>query len=134
MKDTISSARRIVQPVESSAPPESVLVLTAAGRNPAILETVRPSAICGRFSIFACDPVETCVISDDSGSRTVLPIHRFAQRVAGFPALDTPPDHVPFAGGWIGYLAYEAGLIGERVPPRPAAASTIPLVRFGLYD
>lgn len=134
MKDTLPSVRRIVQPVEASASPESVLILTAAGRNPAVLETVRPSVICGRFSIFACDPVETFVIYDDSGGRTVPPIYRLAQRVAGFPALDAPPDYVPFAGGWIGYLAYEAGLIGQRVPPRPVTASTSPLVRFGLYD
>jgi para-aminobenzoate synthetase component 1 len=134
MKDTIPSARRIVQPVEASALPESVLILTAAGRNPAVLETVRPSAICGRFSVFACDPVETFTVSDVSDDQADSPIRRFAQRVAGFPALDAPPDYVPFAGGWIGYFAYEAGLIGQRVPPRSAAASTIPLVRFGLYD
>jgi para-aminobenzoate synthetase component 1 len=132
--DTFASARAIVQPVEASAPPESVLVLTAAGRDPAVLETVRPSTVCGRFSIFARDPVETFTVSDDCDDQAGTPIRRLVRRVAGFPALDAPPESVPFAGGWIGYLAYEAGLVEQRVPPRPPAASTIPLVRFGLYD
>jgi para-aminobenzoate synthetase component 1 len=37
-------------------------------------------------------------------------------------------------GGWIGYVAYEAGLGAERLAPQATAAVAFPWARFGLYD
>jgi len=133
MTDSPLFAHAIVEPVESPAAAESVLVLTVAQNEPAVLETIRSAAMCGRFSIFASDPVEVFSIPEDQDDRQASPIRRLASRIARFPALESQLENVPLAGGWIGHLTYEAGLVGGHVPRR-SWGWWEPCIRFGLYD
>ncbi len=126
------SARAIIEPIETSATPESALLVTARGRLPAILESTQLSAIRGWNSIYANDPADTITVPGQSGLSSVSPLRRLAQRVDEWPKLDSLCGEVPFAGGWMGYIAYEANLAGGRVLPPGRNAG--PLVRFGLYD
>jgi aminodeoxychorismate synthase component I len=50
-----------------------------------------------------------------------------AVRAGKLPAL-------PFAGGWVGFITYEAGLSIEDVEPTAADELGMPLLRFALYD
>lgn len=124
-----ASCSAIVEPVDVEVDPEVVACLTAERPFPAILETLQPAKIAGRFSIFAADPVETII----SQSLTEAPIVQLERRIKECCALSPKPCDIPFAGGWIGYISYEAGLPAGLVETR-SSASDFPLIRFGLYD
>ncbi len=51
-----------------------------------------------------------------------------AERVAPAEGLD-----VPFVGGWVGYLAYEAAACYERLPSTVPAFERVPISVFALY-
>ena len=124
--------RIFCEPVNCSATPAAVLAEVARRRNPAILDSARHGTGFGRYSIFACDPagVFTC----PSTGRAPFPLLRGAIG-AGLSAAEAadrarPAAALPFTGGWIGYLAYEAGTTLEPVPPRTLET---PAARFAFY-
>ncbi len=123
------NCRAIVKPVEFAVGTEAVGFATASCAHPAILETLQPAQIAGRFSIFAADPVEMVTVDAASDD----PIARLIERVGQFPKLTSPPCEFPFAGGWIGHISYEAGIPRKLVEQRESAFD-FPLLRFGLYD
>src|SRR4029077_11896223 len=51
-----------------------------------------------------------------------------AERVAPIPGVS-----IPFVGGWVGYLGYEAAGAYERLPTAPPALAGVPVSRFALY-
>ncbi len=85
----------------------------------------------GRFSIFADDPVE--VLSVEHGVSD-CPFSTLAHRVAAYPASATTDAPVPFLGGWIGFVTYEAGLTIEGLLSTAPWEPALPLLRFCLYD
>ncbi len=121
----------IVAPVAQGPSVPQAVRSFAARRLPAILETVRPGGAYARYSILAFDPVETFVFRrGDEGS----PIEALFRRSAELPRLAPPTVEAPaFAGGWIGFFTYEAGLRTERIADRIDHADTT-LARFHLYD
>lgn len=82
----------------------------------------------GRYTVVAFDPVETASWRDGDADpfegmrRHLAVIHR------------RPAGPVPFAGGWIGYFAYEAGRHIERLPATTRVDIGLPIARFSLYD
>jgi aminodeoxychorismate synthase component I len=57
--------------------------------------------------------------------------------LAGLVAHSGPsaaPEGLPFAGGWVGFISYEAGLTIEGICPAPARDVALPAARFALYD
>jgi len=102
----------------------------ACRREPAILESVLGRRSSGRWSIFVCDPVEVLSIEQDCCGD---PFRVMDAGLRRYPGVENPTD-LPFAGGWIGYISYEAGGRTEKVLPTNPPGTSLPLVRLGLYD
>jgi para-aminobenzoate synthetase component 1 len=121
-------ARAAIETVDADTAPEAAVVSFSHAAAPAILESSRPGEPYGRFSVFACDPFK--VIEVRGGA---APLDAFAERLRAYPRMEPPPE-LPFAGGWIGALTYEAGLTLEGVAPAASDDLRLPFLRFGLYD
>ncbi len=97
-----------------------------------------PHARWGRYSIFAVDPVRVSHIQPGTADNPFAELASWC-RPWRRPA---PPVELPFVGGWIGYLAYEAGRFTEPVAWTASGAARLsvkgampsPLSRWGLYD
>lgn len=98
--------------------------------HPFVLESVSTDSSAGRHSILGCDPVDEFVQRDlDSGDW----VDGFRSALDRWPAVHSRPD-VPFPGGWVGFVGYEAGAVLENVRPRVAPDVDQPVVGFRLYD
>jgi para-aminobenzoate synthetase component 1 len=81
-----------------------------------------------QFTILGCDPART--VQADTEDEAAALLHRVAEGplgAGGDPA-------VPFTGGWVGYVGYEAGIGVDRIARRVRPARVLPLARFALYD
>ncbi|HUU83656.1 MAG TPA: aminodeoxychorismate synthase component I [Phycisphaerae bacterium] len=99
------------------------------GRDPFVLESSASDPTYGRFTILGCDPVHT--FTAERGEP--LPIDGLAECARRYPACRSV-DGVPFVGGWVGYLSYEAGLGIENIRPTTRQDIALPPARFCLYD
>ena len=79
-----------------------------------------------RWSFFGADPFAVIAGDDDFDAMRLW--RRFSSEV--LPASDAPP----FAGGIVGYWAYDFGRRLERWPSIAADDSGLPCVRLGFYD
>ncbi len=129
------------QAVEAAPSVDAVIAAVARRDNPAVLDSADAGPSRGRYTIVTCDPVETATwrMGDPDpfeGLRRRLADTRMAAgRRAAVPGTGTgPAPAAGFAGGWIGYLAYEAGRYIERLPATTAADVGLPIARFALYD
>ncbi len=76
-------------------------------RGAVLLESVAEDAFFGRYSIYAAEPITTLNSED---LRTLGGYAAWAARLrAALPNGSTDVVELPFVGGWIGALAYEAG-------------------------
>jgi len=96
----------------------------------AVLESRCGHEIYGRYSFVTFDPV-TVLRCDDRND--VNPFDALADPVLRF-GVDSDEDGLPFIGGWVGYMAYEAGRFLERLPQQTQRDLDLPFARFGLYD
>lgn len=87
------------------------------------------SAAGGTFSVLAFEPDRKEVFKNPEDQAAFL---RFLNR---FPA-DRPVNASPFgfAGGWIGYMAYECYAFSDAIPLRPERLKPYPLAVFCHYD
>ena len=94
----------------------------------AFLDTALPGPR-ARFSILACEPRAVLrAPADPPGALSALRAELAARACAPVPGL-------PFVGGAIGWLGYEAGAARDRVYPKdPYAGPRLPALAFGLYD
>jgi para-aminobenzoate synthetase component 1 len=99
----------------------------------ALLESARPGRT-GRWSLLVADPV--AVLSEPSSGADV-----FADARAQLARLDRGPGATgsaaklpPFAGGLVGFLAYDLGRRLERLPEMARRDQDLPELRLGLYD
>lgn len=121
--------KAIIEAFDLEVGPEAAGAATALCAHPAILETLQPALVAGRFSIFAADPIEILDVEAGNGE----PLAVLVQRVRESPILEDYDHEIPFVGGWIGYIAYEAGVPAYLVDAREGMRD-LPSLRFGLYD
>ena len=124
-------AMTVVEPIDLRPTIESVLMTFTQTTSPAVLESSFHHESYGRFSIFACDPVDEFILPAGSPD---CPFRGLARQAAGYPRVTGGDVPVPFVGGWIGYFAYEAGLAGEQIACPAAPEVKVPWAWFRLYD
>lgn len=127
-----------VRALSMQLPLRAAIIAIALRRAPAILESGASHPGQGRFSILVCDPVEVLEVPPPrsptpEGWGALDPFGTIEEAIARTPAV-TEDAGLPFCGGWIGFLAYDAGLALEGIAPRTPAATSFPWIRLGLYD
>jgi len=97
-----------------------------------LLDSGRPGADRGRFDILSAWPLETLVPAADESGACFL--QRLRASLARLSEAELP-QHValPFAGGLIGYLAYDFGRLLEPVPTQAIDDLNLPSAGLGLY-
>ncbi|SMH62183.1 aminodeoxychorismate synthase component I [Azospirillum agricola] len=94
----------------------------------------------GRFSYLVADPVRTVEAVDgrlllDGAPAAGCPFDALTALLAQAPSMARPDaGPVPFTGGAVGFLGYEAGRFLERLPARHGNPGGQPDLAFGLYD
>jgi para-aminobenzoate synthetase component I len=96
----------------------------------ALLESARPGRN-ARWTYLAADPV-TVLERPADGPDVFATARQVLGRLAGAPFRD--PDAPRFAGGFLGYLAYDLGRRFEQFPAIAAADQELPLLRLALHD
>ncbi|MBI5618863.1 MAG: aminodeoxychorismate synthase component I [Gammaproteobacteria bacterium] len=93
----------------------------------------------GRYDVVAADPVmtletvgETTVITRD-GRRSTSPEDPFTLLAGLLGERARAPCELPFAGGALGYFAYDLGRRIERLAPRASRDIDIPDLAVGIY-
>ena len=113
--------------------PADVLVTFAAHPGVFALESVCNTGGYGNLTIIGCAPIDKLDVGITAGPEGTT--GAFAQLAA---AIDRQPMvsgcNVPFPGGWVGYIPYEAGAALENVRRAGDAAPDGPRMRFALYD
>ena len=128
--------RAHVHPLAGWRSPESVLPLFAEDEMPVLLRSFAPGRVPpphARWSILSSSPFDRFVWSSDEHTD---PFDALAEWMAPYHCL--APRGLPFAGGAIGYVGYDAGRSVERIAPAPARGrdplgALMPDVLFGLY-
>jgi len=120
-----------VTPIHTAATPVQAAVIFGKHTDCCLLESSLPQTTYARYSVFAVDPIDVVEIAFDP---LTDPLEALAARLG----LDRPcggsGTPIPFAGGWFGYLSYEAGLATERLWPTTAWPGGLSVVRLGLFD
>jgi para-aminobenzoate synthetase component 1 len=127
--------RVATRPVSYSPTMADVIRAVAGASAPIVLDSARSDVADGRYTIVACNPLEVFEADGTTGD----PFERMRAHLARTGLLEhTRTDgQAPlpvFAGGWVGYFAYEAGRFIERLPATTNRDIGLPLARFGLYD
>jgi para-aminobenzoate synthetase component 1 len=96
----------------------------------ALLESARPGRN-ARWTYLTADPV--AVVGAPAEGRDPFASARAVLRRLD-PSHLPGPDAPPFAGGLVGYLAYDLGRRFERLPDLAVADQDLPLLRLALHD
>ncbi len=102
---------------------------------PVLLDSGRPASGRGRYDIFCADPLEVVTHSLDQVNSATLPTAiADLQHTIGHltPPLDDAGG-LPFPGGAIGWLSYDAGLAWQKVAALPKPALAVPALTAGIY-
>ena len=106
--------------LESVEGPEQVARFSVLGGNPRL--------------VLECDGLEVRVLRPDG---TVIergrPLETVARYLGRYRAA-RDPELPPFTGGFLGYLAYDAVRLWERLPDRPPDDLGLPVFRLALMD
>ncbi|MCV4288019.1 aminodeoxychorismate synthase component I [Pseudomonas capsici] len=97
-----------------------------------LLDSGRPAADRGRFDLLSAWPLEHLVIEADECGTAFLQRLRDSLGRLGLAQLPAESE-LPFAGGLIGYLAYDFGRRLEPLPERAIDDLQLPDARLGLY-
>ncbi len=84
----------------------------------------------GRYSIYGWEPVQRICVTADSG---VDPFAELADLCRPWMTIDGIRD-LPFVGGWVGVLGYEAGRFVEPAAGWKHVDGRLPLSHWGLFD
>lgn len=108
------------------ATPVSLMQRLGVGGHCFLLESATARRGVHGYSFLGHDPLE--IAPDDPGD-PLRPLEGvLAETVAPVDRLD-----VPFLGGWVGYLGYEAAGCYERLPATATAIEGVPTSLFALY-
>lgn len=121
---------RRLTPTKRCPPIEDVVADFAIRPDAFVLESTDAQHPQGRFSIFGLEPTD--VVEFPFGSHSDW-LEALADRIGpGDPKFGHP--FLPFVGGWVGFIAYEAGPPLESIHPSAPRDIDLPLIRFALYD
>lgn len=121
-----------LHPITYQVDPTGYFALIRHAPGAVLLDSGRPEADRGRFDILSAWPLETFVPTDGESGDAFLQRLRTALAGLGDAALpDSSP--LPFAGGLIGYLAYDFGRLLEPLPALASDDLHLPGARLGLY-
>lgn len=95
-----------------------------------MLESVASDKAAGRYSIYGVYPVRTISTSNHKNED---PFVQLAESWRPWRPL-TPDAEAPFAGGWIGFLSYEAGRFVEPTAGWDERTSELPVSYWTLFD
>lgn len=121
-----------VHPLPYHADPRGYFARVRLAPGAVLLDSGRPTADRGRFDLLSAWPLETLQpVADESGAAF---LHRLRESLARLGEADLP-EHcaLPFAGGLIGYLAYDFGRLFEPLPDQAIDDLHLPSARLGLY-
>ncbi len=131
----IAPPRAHVHPLEGWCPPEVVLPIFAADEMPVLLRSFASGRFApphARWSILSSSPFDRFVWSSDEPADPFDALARWVE-----PYRCRAPRGLPFAGGAIGYVGYDAGRRVERVAAAPRARDPLralmPDMLFGLF-
>ena len=94
-----------------------------------VLESCGPTSSYGRYAILGFDAIHRI----DIDRHQPAPLDQLAAAWSAMPQIE-PPEQLPFVGGWVGYLGYEAGLASEGIELTTRMEVALPLIRLALYD
>jgi anthranilate synthase component 1 len=107
-----------------------------------LLDSVEGPAQVARFSVLGgdprlvleCDGAEVRVLRPDGAvAERGRPLETLARHLGRYRAA-RDPELPPFTGGFLGYLAYDAVRLWERLPDRPPDDLGLPVFRLALMD
>ncbi len=110
----------------AGATPVSLMQRLGVGGHCFLLESATGRQGVHGYSFLGHTPDE---VARDDVDDPLRPLeHVLDERVAPIDGVD-----VPFLGGWVGYLGYEAAGCYERLPVSPAALPGVPTSAFAMY-
>ncbi len=121
-----------VHPLPYHADPSGYFARVRVAPGAVLLDSGRPTADRGRFDLLSAWPMEALLpVADESGPAF---LQRLRESLARLGEADLP-EHcaLPFAGGLIGYLAYDFGRLFEPLPDQAIDDLHLPSARLGLY-
>jgi para-aminobenzoate synthetase component 1 len=121
-----------VHPLAYNVDPTGYFSLIRHAPGAVLLDSGRPEADRGRFDLLSAWPADTLSPNTNESGATFLQRLRDSLTALGEAEL---PDNspLPFAGGLIGYLAYDFGRLLEPLPSQAIDDLHLPSARLGLY-
>jgi para-aminobenzoate synthetase component 1 len=121
-----------VHPLPYHADPGGYFARVRFAQGAVLLDSGRPTADRGRFDLLSAWPLETLHPAANESGPVFL--QRLRESLARLGEADLP-EHcaLPFAGGLIGYLAYDFGRLFEPLPDQAIDDLQLPGARLGLY-
>jgi para-aminobenzoate synthetase component 1 len=137
------TARVRVELLEGDLDPLAVLDALRARRQPAALESTQAHDTLGRYSLYACEPIDTltvahgqltCRTGEVLAEAPDRPTEAFWDALERALAPVAAPDPAaPYAPGWIGYAGYEIGRRVERLPATARRDTPLPDLHLAFY-
>jgi len=122
-----------VHPLAYHVDPTGYFSLIRHAPGAVLLDSGRPQADRGRFDILSAWPLETFAPqTHESGAAFLQRLRDSLVELGDTQLPDNNP--LPFAGGLIGYLAYDFGRLLEPLPTRAIDDLHLPSARLGLYS
>ena len=121
-----------LHPLPYRADPGGYFARVRFAQGAVLLDSGRPTADRGRFDLLSAWPLDTLQpVANESGPAF---LQRLRESLARLGEADLP-EHcaLPFAGGLIGYLAYDFGRLFEPLPDQAIDDLHLPSARLGLY-
>ncbi len=123
----------VIHPLPYQAEPAAYFERISQAPGAVLLDSGRPTTQRGRYDLLSAWPIQSLLPqADESGSAF---IQRLRNALAELGAADLPAAlELPFAGGLIGYLAYDFGRRLEQLPSQAQDDLQLPDARLGLYN
>lgn len=123
-----SHFRVVARPVHPSVDRDGLRAAVARFPDGVLLESVAGQG--GRYSVIGLQPVRKVSISSETNSD---PFDAIRKMLAPGPNIEPNPEF-PFPGGWIGFLAYEAGRYSEPSAHWHRLPGSVPVSHWMLFD
>jgi para-aminobenzoate synthetase component 1 len=127
-----TGTRVLVRNTAAPADRAALRRVVACQPHPVMLESLSDDPGEGRYSIYAWNPIRSIVVGPGPGARRD-PLAQMAEVMRPARGIECPAN-LPFAGGWIGFLSYEAGRFIEPSAGWRHDDRRLPLAQWRLYD